>query len=190
LPPVLFWQSEDGRFVALCLFFVSCSGLVASAFVRDVRRAESASPSSAFTRPAQVWRVRSARLGCFLLVQWAVFSVLCLAVNDAQELLAPALALQSLVPALCLAPYLTLVTRKPLAAVVFTVFLVGCMKLLGCIVVVLVYGWDASEHGHTQLPWTHPNLLVWFFWSSTALLCLVFYWLGERRFCRAYGDAG
>jgi len=61
---------------------------------------------------------------------------------------------------------------------------VGCMKLLGCVVVVLLHGWDASERGYTIMPWTRPNLLVWLFWINTGVLSLGFYWLGVRRFCR------
>jgi hypothetical protein len=56
------------------------------------------------------------------------------------------------------------------------------MKLLGCVVVVLVYGWDASERGYTTMPWTRPNLLVWLFWLNTGVLCLVCYYLGVGRF--------
>jgi hypothetical protein len=51
------------------------------------------------------------------------------------------------------------------------------MKQFGCVVVVLVYGWDASERGYTTTPWTHPNLLVWFFWLSTSILSLFHYFL-------------
>jgi len=189
LPVVVFWQSDEGRFVALCCFFLSCASLVVYAFRNGISEGDTSTRRSEGRSPAQAWHTRLAGLGFMLLVQWAVFSGLCLAINDPRDLIAPALALLSLIPSLCLAPYLTLATRKPVAATVFTVFLVGSMKLLGCVVVVLVYGWDASEHGHTQLPWTHPNLLVWLFWSFTGLLSLSLYALGERRFCSLYDHA-
>jgi len=189
LPVVLFWQSDDGRFAALCCFFLSCVSLVAYAFRDIISDGDTWTRTGGGRSRAQVWRSRLVGVGFMLLGQWAAFSGLCLAINDASDLVAPALAFMSLIPSLCLAPYLRLATRKPVAAVVFTVFLVGSMKLLGCVVVVLVYGWDASDHGHTQLPWTHPNLLVWLFWSFTGLLSLSLHVLGKRRFCRLYGHA-
>ena len=74
----------------------------------------------------------------------------------------------------------------------FALFIVFCMKLLGGIVVVLVYGWHASEHGvprYTDMPWTHPNLMVWLFWLNTGVLSLSLYRLGARRFQAKYGPA-
>jgi hypothetical protein len=116
------------------------------------------------------------------LASWAVFSSVHLALNDRHDFVSVLLALSALIPSCCIVPYLTLITRKPFAAVVFTVFLVGCMKLLGCVVVVLDHGWDASERGYTTMPWTRPNLLVWVFWANTAVLSLVLYCLAARRF--------
>jgi hypothetical protein len=75
-----------------------------------------------------------------------------------------------------------LLTRKPFAAVVFALALVGCMKLLGGVVVVLAYGWNASQQGHTRMPWTDPNLLVWVFWIATGVYSAALYVLGYRAF--------
>lgn len=91
--------------------------------------------------------------------------------------------------ALCIVPCLTLATRKLFAAVVFSIMLVFLMKELGCLVVVLVYGWDASMRGYTATPWTHPNLLVWFFWCSSGILSLTMYFLGRSRFRKVHGHA-
>jgi hypothetical protein len=102
-----------------------------------------------------------------------------LALNDRPDFVFVFLALSALVP------YLTLVTRKPFAAVVFAVFLVGSMKLLGCAVVVLVRGWDADEHGHLTMPWARPNFLVWLFWANTGVLSLGCYCSDVRRFCES-----
>jgi hypothetical protein len=128
-------------------------------------------------------------LGLALLLQWVVFSVLCLTFNDAKDFMAPVLALFTLLPSLCIAPYLTLTTRKPFAAVVLTLLLVGCMKLLAGSVTVLVYGWHASEHGQTTLTWTLPNLIVCTLVVATAILSAVFYFLGMRRFYSIYSRA-
>jgi hypothetical protein len=92
------------------------------------------------------------------------------------------LAFLILLPSLCLVPYLTLLTRKPFAAVVFTLFLVGCMKLVGGIVIRIVYGPNSDKGGHMTMPFTDPNLLVWVFWVTTAALSVTLYALGYRRF--------
>jgi hypothetical protein len=189
LPAVLFWHSHDGRFIALCLFFVSCTSLVVYAFRGNLTHTAVQSPVAEFTHPEEVWRSRMLFLGLALLLQWVVFSVLCLTFNDAKDFMAPVLALFTLLPSLCIAPYLTLTTRKPFAAVVLTLLLVGCMKLLAGSVTVLVYGWHASEHGQTTLTWTLPNLIVCTLVVATAILSAVFYFLGMRRFYSIYSRA-
>jgi len=177
-PALLLWRSDDGVRVALGLFFVGSASLVAYSFGRDV----SATADDEFGHPRQMWRTRMVAVTAALLAAWAAFSAVHLALNDRYDFVSVLLALSALIPACCVVPYLTQVTRKPFAAVVFTVFLVGCMKLLGCLVVVLVHGWDASERGHTTMPWASPNLLVWLFWVNTGVLSLACYCLGVRRF--------
>ena len=182
LPAILFWHSHNGRFIALCLFFVSCTSLVASVFNADFTNPTGLAVG--IGRPNKAWRLRMVFLGLALLSQWAIFAVLCLSLNDAHDIMAPVLALGSLIPSLSIAPCLTLVTRKPFAAVVLTLFLVGSMKILGCVIVDLAYGWHADAQGYTTLTWTHPNLLVWLFWLNTGLLCLSLYIFGRKRFIR------
>jgi hypothetical protein len=165
--------------VALGLFFVGSASLVAYSFGRDV----SATADGEFGHPRRMWRTRMVAVTAALLAAWAAFSSVHLALSDRPDFVPVLLALSALVPSCCIVPYLTQVTRKPFAAVVFTVFLVACMKLLGCVVVVLVHGWDASERGHTTMPWARPNLLVWLFWVNTSVLSLGCYCLGVRRFC-------
>jgi hypothetical protein len=178
-PPLLLWRSHDGRALCLGLFLVGSASLVAYSFRRDANGTATGEPGD----PRQIWRKRLGAVAAALLAAWAALSSVHLALNDRHDFVFVFLALSALIPSCCLVPYLTLVTRKPFAAVVFAVFLVGCMKLLGCVVVVLVYGWDASERGHTTMPWAHPNLLVWLFWINTGVLSLVSYWLGASRFC-------
>jgi hypothetical protein len=177
-PALLLWRSDDGVRVALSLFFIGCSSLVAYSF----RRGVTVSGGDESGDPRRIWRNRMVAATAALLAAWAAFSLLHLGLNDWNDVVSVLLAFSALIPACCIVPYLTQVTRKPVAAVVFTVFLVGCMKLLGCVVVVLVYGWDASERGHTTMPWARPNLLVWLFWVNTGVLSLVCYFLGVRRF--------
>jgi hypothetical protein len=185
LPAIVFWRSADGRAVALWLFFIGCTSLVAYAFRRDIN----AQGSGDLERPEGIWRERMGAVAGALLSAFVVFSFLCLALNDPHDFVAVFLAFLILIPSFCIVPYLSLVTRKPFAAVVFALSLVGCMKLLGGVVVVLVYGWYAAEQGHTAMPWTHPNLLVWLFWLNTGVLSLAFYLLGARRFRAKYDRA-
>jgi hypothetical protein len=184
LPALLFWHSHNGRSIALCCFFLSSTSLVVYAFRADLTHTTE-SPVE-FEHPKAVWHSRMLLLGLALLFQWIVFSLICLAFNDAHDFVAPVLALCSLVPSLCIAPYLTLTTRKPFVAVVLTLFLVGCMKLLAGSVTVLVYGWDASAHGYTTLTWTQPNLITCTLIVATAVLSTVFYFLSMRRFHSIY----
>jgi hypothetical protein len=177
-PALLLWRSSDGLALALGLFFVGCASLVAYSFRRDANaRGEGESG-----HPRRIWRKRMGAVTAALLAAWVAFSSVHLALSDRYDFVSVFLALSALIPSCCIVPYLTLVTRKPVAAVVFTLFLVGCMKLLGCVVVVLVYGWDASERSHTTMPWARPNLLVCLFWVNTGVLSLWLYYLGGRRF--------
>jgi hypothetical protein len=164
-PALLLWRSADGLMMALGLFFVGSASLVAYSFRRE-----------------RMGRMRLVAVIAALFANWVAFSALHLALNDRSDFVSPLQALSALIPSCCIVPYLVQVTRKPVAAVVFTVFLVGCMKLLGCVVVVLVHGWDASERGYTTMPWARPNLLVWLFWGNTAVLSLGCAGLGFWRF--------
>jgi hypothetical protein len=88
----------------------------------------------------------------------------------------------ALVPALCCVPYLAVVTGKPYAAVLFTVVLLAAVKLAGCVVAVLVYGWNAQAEGHLALPWERPNLLVCLCLAGAMVVSVVMYPLGRRAF--------
>ena len=183
LPVIIFWRSPDGRAVALGLFFIGCASLVAYAF----RNGSKASLPDEVEPSDWACRNRMVAVAGALLCAFAAFSLACLALNDPSDFVAVFLAFSILIPSFCVVPYLTLVTRKPFAAVVLSLSLVGCMKLLGCVVVVIIYGWHASEHGnprYTDMPWTHPNLLVWLFWLNTGILSLSCCLLTKRRFLR------
>jgi hypothetical protein len=177
LPLLVLFRSGDGLTLALGLFFVGAASVAAYSLPRE----EIATGDRAAGGPNPSRRTRSFAVPIALLADWIVFSSVCLALYGATECLSVVIALCALVPSYCIAPYLTQLTRKPFAAVVFTAFLVGCMKLLGCVVVVVVHGWDASERGYTTMPWAQPNLLVWLFWVNTVTLSLVCYFLSSRR---------
>jgi hypothetical protein len=204
LPFLLFYHSPEGRSLALNGFFLGCLILVAYSFRRDV-----AGPDGMRVTP-RFWRQRLLPLSVALFVAFLVFSLVCTLVNNPhdfgtpraktdqgiwlrafvfktpRDFVAPMLALMALIPSLCVVPYFVLITRKPPAAIVFAAWLVGCMKLLGATVVVIVYGWDADVQGRTKMPWNHPDLLVWLFWSLTGFFSLMFCALGVRKFHLRY----
>jgi len=187
IPAIVFWRSDYGRGMALGLFFIGCANLVAQTFRQEVGQ----EIVGGGEHPKQVWRRRMQTLSMALMAAFGIFALLLLGLSDTRDFVAVALAFLILIPSLGVVPYFTLVTRRPFAAVVFTLCAVFGMKLLGCVVVVLVYGWHADAHDppYTDMPWTHPNLLVWLFWLFTAILSLSLYFLGARRFCRIYDHA-
>jgi hypothetical protein len=171
LPAIIFSRSDDGIPWRFSLFSVGCASFVAYVFKRYTRLPVS----------QQTWGKQMAIVGLALLAAVIVFSTLCLAMNGPRDLIVVFKAIYVSILALCIVPYLALVTRKLFTTVALSIFLVFCLKLLGCVVVVLVYGWDASEHDYTTTPWTHPNLLVWLFWSFTALLSSWFCVLSVKK---------
>jgi hypothetical protein len=184
LPAILFWHSTDGRSLALGLLFVGCASMVAYSFGREL-----VGPGAA-PQPRPGWGVKVLALAVALLAASGVFSTLLLTLNDSWDVESLLLAFLIPVPCLCIVPCLTLATRKPYAAVVFTLFLVASMKLLGGAVVWVVYGPNAVAEGHTRMPWLNPNLQVWVFLISTGMLSGVLYTFGHRpyqRICRQDG---
>jgi hypothetical protein len=125
-------------------------------------------------------------LGLALSLAWAAFSLLWIALVDPRDLVALFVGFQILLPSFCIVPYLTLVTRKPFAAVVFSAFLLGCMKGVAGVVVNLVYGWG---NGHHEIPWTEPNLMLSTFWIAAVILCIACYLLAAKKFRIQYEQA-
>lgn len=182
LPAILFWKAEDGRSLALGCFFIGCTAVAAFSFWRELSLPGAAPTLDKPARIQPAWRVKMLALALALFAAFVAFSASLLSLNDSQDFAAVLVALTALVPSLCVVPYLTLLTRKPFAAVVFALFLVACMKLLAGLVVRLAYGPYSVEEGHTTMPWTDPNLMVWAFWTATAVLSVGLYALGRRKF--------
>jgi hypothetical protein len=174
LPAMVLWRSHDGQGVALWCFCAACFYLAACSFGRHL----------ASDGPIQPWSQKMLATGAALVLAWAVFSLLWLLLVDPHEWVAQFIGLQILIPSLCVVPYLTLLTRRPFAAVVFSAFLLGCAKGVAGIVVDLVYGWNG---GHHEFPWTAPNLMISTFWAAAAVLCAGCYCLGARRFRVQHG---
>jgi hypothetical protein len=172
LPSIILSQSDDGIPWRFSFFSVGCVSFVAYAFKRHASLQSS----------QQTWGKQMTIVGMGLFMAVVVFSTLCLVTNGTRDVIAAFKAIYISILAICIVPYLALVTRKLVTTVALSIFLVFCLKLLGCVVVVLVYGWDASERGYTTTPWTHPNLMVWLFWSFTALLSSWFCFLSAKKF--------
>jgi hypothetical protein len=179
LPMPALWLVRSGEGVAwrFCFLSVGCAALAAYAFRPEAIQKASQTKSMDRSWNNQMTALLIALGGCV-----AIFSSVCLALDDSGRMVSVCKAIYISILAACIVPYLTLITHKPFAAAVFSITLVFCMKLLGCIVVVLRYGWDADTRGYTTTPWTHPNLLVWFFLISTSLLSVALYFLGKRQF--------
>ena len=80
LPFLLFWHTPEGRSVALNGFFLGCMILVAYSFCRDVR------PLSGEPEPAPpIWSQRMFPLGMALFGSFAVFSAICLLLNNPHD---------------------------------------------------------------------------------------------------------
>jgi hypothetical protein len=173
LLPLVLVPDGGGRPYAVLAFLASSVSLVAYAF------RPGAEPPSGL---AGAWADRLVALTAALLAAVCVFAVVSLGWSSAQDWTRPVQALACLVPALCVTPYLTLATRKPVAAVVFTLALVGCTKLVAGALTCLVYGWDAAEQGRTTMPWESPDFLLWVFWAANLALAGVGCFLGARRF--------
>jgi hypothetical protein len=176
LPAPAAITSRNGG-LGLVYFFLASIGMVAAIFWRDF-------PTSADDQRHHrvAWNTKLAAAAISLVTAWIIFAGMCLPLSPRDATVSPTLAFLGLVPALCVTPWMLAVTRNPFIAAVFTMTLVACMKMLGCILVVLVYGWDASERGYTALPWTDPNLLVWSFFAFTAVLSAIGLCKGAAQF--------
>ncbi len=186
-PPMLFLHSPQGASYALMCFFLGSAILVAYSFRRDVRAAR-LSAAAKMSEP-QTWRERISPLVLLLFAAFTVFSALSLAVDDPHDFVAPMLAFMTLVPVLCIVPYMVLVTRNPIAGVLFTIIVVGSIKTpIGAVIVKTFFpsqfqqAVDVDGRLIMPTPWVHPNLLVWIFYASVAALSVLCCPLGAKKF--------
>src|ERR1039457_3410021 len=194
LPLILLWHLLAGRSYALMCFSFGCAILVAHSFRRDIKLPKNSPASDA--PKSQTWRDRILPLGLALCAASLTFSIFSLAIGDARDFVTPMLAFLVLVPAIGVVPYMVLVTRKPLADVIFSMILVGSLKTpIGAMIVHTFFpshfeqSIDANGSLIMPTPWIHPNLLVWFFYTSVATLSVLFYFMGARRFRGIYEPA-
>jgi hypothetical protein len=181
VPVATFWHEGSGRDFAYAYLFLGCAILAAERFGRT------ACPASPGGVP--LWRARVTALGLAMAAAAGVFTTFAWAMIGRPDPLVPLLAALAVVPALCCVPFLEVVTGRPYAAVLFAAFMLAAVKLAGCAVAVVVYGWNAQAEGHLTLPWERPNLLVWLCLAGAAALSAVLYPLGRRAFLAAARDA-
>jgi hypothetical protein len=172
LVPLALLPGDWGRPLGVLTFLAGSVSLAAYAF------RPGAEPPAGW---AGAWAGRLAALAVAGLAACAAFAAVSLGLGGADDWTRPVQALASLVPALCVTPYLSLATRKPVAAVVFTLALVGLTKLVAGAATCLAYGWDAAEQGRTTMPWEDPDFLLWVFWAANLALAAAGYALGVRR---------
>jgi hypothetical protein len=173
-PVATFWHQGPGRDFAYSYLFLGCAILAAERFVCT------AVPGSPGGVP--LWRARMLALSLAMAAAVGVFTTFAWAMIGRPDALVPLLAALAVVPALCCVPFLAVVTGRPYAAVLFAALLLVAVKLVGCLVAVLVYGWNAQAEGHLTLPWEQPNLLVWLCLAGAMALSAVLYPLGRRVF--------
>jgi hypothetical protein len=129
-----------------------------------------------------LWRAKVTALGLAMAAAAGVFTAFAWAMLGQPDALVPLFAAMAVVPALGCVPFLAVVTGRPYAGVLFAALLLAAVKLLGCVVAVLVYGWNAQAEGHLALPWERPNLLVWLCLAGAMVVSVVMYPLGRRAF--------
>src|SRR5262245_49802402 len=178
LPVATFWQDGSGRDFAYAYLFLGCAILTAERFGRPARVDATERAGDA----PRLWRVKVGALAWGMAGAVAVFTAFGWAMSGQTDAVVPVLAVLAVVPALGCVPFLAIVTGRPYAAVLFTVFLLGAVKLAGCVVVRIVYGPNALAEGHMTLPWEQPNLLVWLCLAGAMALSAVLYPLGRPAF--------
>jgi hypothetical protein len=179
VPVATFWQDGSGRAFAYAYLFLGCAILTAERFGQILPVGGGSPPATGAPR---LWRAKVVALGLAIAGAVCVFTAFAWAMLGRADAVVPLLAALAVVPALCCVPFLVIVTGKPYAAVLLTTFLLGSVKLAGCVVVRAVYGPTALAEGHMTLPWERPNLLVWLCLAGAMTLSAVLYPLGRRAF--------
>ena len=182
IPAITFWEDGAGRAYAYAYLFLGCAIMAAESFTVG---SSSGSPDAIELPRAErraVWLAKMSALSIAVLCAVAVFTLAWFALSDTVDHRVPSLALLTVLPALGGVPYFTLKTRKLFLGVLFATLLLCSIKILGCVVVRMVYGPDALAQGYMAMDWRRPNLLVVLCAVGALVYSMVLYGFGSRRF--------
>lgn len=182
IPMVTFWQEGPGRDFAYAYLFLGCSIMTAERFRRPFDGGLEHQLTSHGT--LGLWRARMLALALATASAVCVFTAFAWAITGQVDELVPLFANQAVLPSLGCVPFVALRVGNPYSAVLFTCVLLAAVKLAGCVVVVIVYGWNAQVAGHLSLPWEQPNLLVWLCLGGSLACSAALYPLGRRAFLK------
>jgi len=180
LPIINFWQLGPGQDFAYAYLFLGSAILVAERFSGSGRPKGGA---------VDDWRSIVAALLLATATSAMIFTIFVWAIAGYADLSVPIFAVLAVIPAIGCVPFLAITCGRPYYGVLAAILLMTVIKLAGCVVVVLVYGWNAQEHGYTALPWRDPNLLVCLCLSGAMLSSLMLFALGRREFLRRGGSS-
>lgn len=180
VPILNFWQDGAGRAFAFAYLFIGCAFLAADSFGRMLPF-DAVEPSGTAER-RRLWNVKMTALGLAAGLAVASFSVAFWAISGSVNLGVPLLASLMLLPALCCIPCLTMAVRNPFVAVLFGAASLGLIKVVGCLIVRVVYGPNALAEGYMNISWDNPNLLVRLCFAGGVAYSVSLYFLGFRMF--------
>jgi len=181
VPLLNFVQDGTGRAFAFAYLFFGCALLAAECFRPMANHPRDESPS-AIREDRALWLAKIAALAVAMTLAAGSFSVCYWAISGELAGSAVVLAFVVVVLALGIVPYLTLVLRSPYVAVLFAALLLGAVKLVGCLLVRVLYGPTAQAGGYMAMSWDRPNLLVWFCLVGGLMCSAVFSIMGFRMF--------
>ncbi len=135
------------------------------------------------------WRARTLTITTVTFVNVALFIAFGCVTGVQTSFPFPLMAVLSVIPALGVLPWmLRRVSQDPYAAVVFTGFLMGTCKILGCAAARIVYGPEALAEGFMAADWRTAKLMITVMWILSTLLSLGLLLADYRYF--AHRDAG
>ena len=158
---------ENGDYPLMCLG-LGCALLAARAFSRPFPQGERGT-----SPPERAWALRMSAVSITTLAAASAFALFSAGLRRAPGLPIPLLAVLTLTPTLGIVPYLTMRTCKPFAAVVLAAFVVGLIKIAGCVVVRIVYGPSALADGYMAGDWQTAKLMISLFWIGTVTVSVV-----------------
>jgi hypothetical protein len=181
VPVATFWNVGAGRDFTYSYLFLACALLTAEQFGRPAAVGAGIRPTG---RTIRDWRAKMTALVLAVVGAAGVLTTFVWAMTGQIDATIPLFAVLAVLPAVGCVPFVAIKTGQPYLAVLFAIVLLTAIKLAGCLVVVLIYGWNSQAEGRLTLPWERPNLLVWLCLGGASVSSAVLYWLGRRAFLK------